>query len=164
MNFKKITAFLLTLLCVLASAGCAAKETGYVLADDATMGTGLNDEGYIAGVKATKYVTLPQVMGVTVPAEVGEASQEDLQEQIDFLLEQYAVDQKITDRAAVDGDAVRHREGRGVFGLAIFDAQPVEKFKDCPCGVAHRLLRSFPLNCTGAQMLRSSSREATRSP
>lgn len=66
----------------------------------------LDDNGMLQGVTATDYVTLPDFGALEIPAETSIAKEEDVQAQIDSLLENYATEKEVTDRAVADGDTV----------------------------------------------------------
>ncbi len=81
---------------------------------------GITDEGYFEGVTATKYVTLPEYKGIEVPKSVAEASQEDLDIQVEMLLEEYVTYESILDRAVADGDTI-HLDYVGTIDGVEFD-------------------------------------------
>ncbi len=66
----------------------------------------LTDEGYFKGIKASDYVTLPEYKGVSVPSSVFTASDTDLQQQLDGIMEKYTTYEEIKDRAVNDGDTL----------------------------------------------------------
>lgn len=66
----------------------------------------LTDEGFWKDVRALDYVTLPNYKGIEIPAEIQQVSDEELQEQIDSMLEDYTTTRQVTDREVEDGDTV----------------------------------------------------------
>lgn len=66
---------------------------------------GLDENGYWSGIKALDYVTLPEDFGSIVLKESDLTPTEDeLQQQMDSLLNQYTTSQPVTGRAAQSGD------------------------------------------------------------
>lgn len=66
----------------------------------------LTDEGYFRGVTALDYVTLPSLSEISLPEDVANVSDEDLQEEMDYRLSAFTTTQQVTDRAVEDGDIV----------------------------------------------------------
>ncbi|MGI5971671.1 MAG: FKBP-type peptidyl-prolyl cis-trans isomerase [Oscillospiraceae bacterium] len=66
----------------------------------------LDENGFFKGVDASDYVKLPDYKGISVPAEVLTASDEDVQAQIDGIMSRYTQYEQITDRAVEEGDTV----------------------------------------------------------
>ena len=66
---------------------------------------GLGDHGWFAGITASDYVTLPEIP-VVIPTSVSTVSDEEVQDEIDAILENYVTSEKITDRAVADGDSI----------------------------------------------------------
>ena len=60
---------------------------------------GLDENGYWKDIKATDYVTIPDLSKVTV-------SKEDIQKEIDILLTKYPNMKEVKDRAVKDGDTI----------------------------------------------------------
>ena len=70
-------------------------------------GAGLDDNGMIAGVKASDYVTLPSdIDNATVPLSEVEYSEESIESDIDSELENHKVLSTDADRTVADGDEV----------------------------------------------------------
>ncbi len=69
---------------------------------------GLDENGYFEGVRALDYVTLPEYEGIDVTRNMVEASEEDVQAQLDEVLAQYDSYVEVTDPAVLikDGDTV----------------------------------------------------------
>ena len=67
---------------------------------------GLDSNGFFKDVKASDIVTLPEYKGVAIDPSILEATDEQVQEQIDGVLESYTDFEHITDRAVEDGDRV----------------------------------------------------------
>ncbi len=68
---------------------------------------GLSEDGTYEGVDVLEYVTLPEdYAAIPVPAENCTASDEEVQEQVDTILANYAEAEHLTDVAVKDGDTV----------------------------------------------------------
>lgn len=69
---------------------------------------GLDENGYFEGVRALDYVTLPEYKGIDITPDLMEASETDLQAQLDDILAQYSTYTEITDPTVLikDGDTV----------------------------------------------------------
>ncbi len=105
---------LLALVLSLTMLGTALVACGENNGDNASDGNqsayskGLDENGYFAGVRALDYVTLPEYKGVDITPDMMEASEADLQAQLDEVLAQYSTYNEITDPAVLikDGDTV----------------------------------------------------------
>lgn len=103
---------LLALLLAGAMLGATLVSCGENSADDDTevpaYSKGLDENGYFEGVRALDYVTLPEYKGVDVTKDMIEASEEDLQAQLDDILAYYESYEEITDPSVLieDGDTV----------------------------------------------------------
>lgn len=119
-----MTAAVLTL----SLAACSEKETDTATAETASPETAATDEnaadpyayladfdyssifddnGYVAGVTASDYITLPEDLGLTLSEEANTVSDEDVASYIsENILVNYTETQEVTDRAAADGDTV----------------------------------------------------------
>ena len=68
---------------------------------------GLSEDGTYEGVDVLEYVTLPEdYAAIPVPAENCTASDEEVQEQVDIILANYAEAEHLTDVTVEDGDTV----------------------------------------------------------
>ena len=69
---------------------------------------GLDENGFIKGIKATDYVTLPEYKGLEIDKSLMEVSEDDVQVEIDQILSKYDSYVEITDESAAikDGDTV----------------------------------------------------------
>lgn len=100
MKVKRFCAgFLAAVLVVGGLTGCGAKKTF-------DYSQGLDEDGRWSDVNAADYVTLPQYVGIEIPAEEHTVTQEALDEQIQKYLDAYPVTQQVLDRAVEDGDTV----------------------------------------------------------
>ena len=124
MKFTKLIALLLAAATVGASfAACGSnggdgedtkgKDSEVTLAGDGEesdipYSKGLDANGFIKGVKATDYVTLPEYKGLDIDKSLIEASEDDVQKEIDDILAKYETYVEITDEnvAIKDGDTV----------------------------------------------------------
>ena len=66
----------------------------------------LDDNGFIEGVTASSYVTLPDYTNLTIPADEVAYTDEDLEEDIQTMVESYAAESTTTTKAIEDGDTV----------------------------------------------------------
>ena len=66
----------------------------------------LDENGFFAGVTASDIVTLPDYKGISIPEEYTIATAEELQEDVDTIMENYAEYVHVTDRAVEDGDTI----------------------------------------------------------
>lgn len=80
----------------------------YAYLADFSMSDGFDENGYLAGITATDYVTLPEGFDtLTIAADTATVSDEDLDTYISQnILSSYATDQEVTGRAAQEGDTV----------------------------------------------------------
>ena len=83
-------------------------ESAYDYLADFSFSQAYDDKGYLKDVTALDYVTLPDdYADITIDADLGQVTDEDISNYIDQnVLSQYATDEKVTDRAAADGDTV----------------------------------------------------------
>ena len=85
-----------------------ADESAYDYLADFSFSQAYDDKGYLKDVTALDYVTLPDdYADITIDADLGQVTDEDISNYIDQnVLSNYATDEKVTDRAAADGDTV----------------------------------------------------------
>lgn len=83
-------------------------ESAYDYLADFSFSQAYDDKGYLKDVTALDYVTLPDdYADITIDADLGQVTDEDISNYIDQnVLSNYATDEKVTDRAAADGDTV----------------------------------------------------------
>lgn len=81
----------------------AAEATTEVKEDTVDYGKGLNDDGTLEGVKAADYVTVCDYSSLKIAKKDIEASDSDVQSQIDSILANY---NQVTDRKVKKGDTV----------------------------------------------------------
>lgn len=99
----KITAFALCAVLAAGMTSCGSKiPTGGF--DGAS--SGLDENGFFEGIKASELVELPEYKGIEIDKDVSFVSDEEVQEQIDSVLSYYSYYEQVTDRLAVDGDTV----------------------------------------------------------
>ncbi|MBQ6052606.1 MAG: FKBP-type peptidyl-prolyl cis-trans isomerase [Clostridia bacterium] len=116
---KKTFSILLALLiAAFALASCSTEGQSNVVTDPVTGqkidydltnysdSDGLDVNGFFKDITALDYVTLPEYKGVRISAEVLEANEADVEEQIAGILDEYTTYDEITDRAVEDGDTV----------------------------------------------------------
>lgn len=85
-----------------------AADAEYAYLADFSFSDAFDENGYIKGVTASDYVTLPDdYADITIAADLGQVSDDDISNYIDTnVLANFATDEQITDRAAADGDTV----------------------------------------------------------
>lgn len=91
-----------------ATAETAVDESAYEYLADFTYSDGFDENGYLKGVTAADYVTLPDdYAAITIDAALGEVSEQDVTDYINSnILSSFATENQVTDRAAADGDTV----------------------------------------------------------
>lgn len=89
-----------------ASAETADAEYAYLA--DFSFSDAFDENGYLKGVTATDYVTLPDdYADITISANLGQVSDDDINDYIDSnVLSNFATTNEVKDRAAADGDTV----------------------------------------------------------
>ena len=108
MKKRIIALFIAAVLVLSVLAGCSTGSSSKYSYDltNYSPSDGLDVNGFFKGVTASDYVSLPEYKGITIPAEVLEAKDEDVEEQIESILAEYEAYEKITDRAVENGDSV----------------------------------------------------------
>ncbi len=103
MKFTRIAAFVMA----------AAMATSLVACNNTTAPSdtsltikGLDANGFFEGVKASEIVTSLEYKGIELPKSVKEASEEDIEEQIDIILEEYVTYEQIKEGTIEDGTTV----------------------------------------------------------
>ena len=86
----------------------SADDSAYDYLADFSYSDGFDENGYLKGVTASDYVTLPDdYAAITIDAALGEVSDEDVNAFIEQnYLSNFATTEQVTDRAAADGDTV----------------------------------------------------------
>lgn len=86
----------------------AVDESAYDYLADFSYSDGFDENGYLKGVTAADYVTLPDdYAAITIDAALGEVDDADVTDFINSnILNNFATENQVTDRAAADGDTV----------------------------------------------------------
>lgn len=85
----------------------STSDSGGDAADAVDFSAGLDENGHLTGIRALDYVTLPEdYKAIPVPAADAEVTEEEVNEQIETILSNYAKPEQITDRAIEDGEYV----------------------------------------------------------
>ena len=86
----------------------SADDSAYDYLADFSYSDGFDENGYLKGVTAADYVTLPDdYADITIDAALGEVSDEDVTAFIEQnYLSSFSTTEQVTDRAAADGDTV----------------------------------------------------------
>lgn len=86
----------------------SADDSAYDYLADFSYSDGFDENGYLKGVTAADYVTLPDdYADITIDAALGEVSDEDVTAFIEQnYLSNFSTTEQVTDRAAADGDTV----------------------------------------------------------
>jgi trigger factor len=84
--------------------GGSAPSSGETSADEGSFDNsyGIDENGFWEGVNALDYVEMFEYKGMTL----SDISDEDVQNEIDYMLEAFPAEKRITDRAVEDGDTV----------------------------------------------------------
>lgn len=85
-----------------------AADAEYAYLADFSFSDAFDENGYLKGVTATDYVTLPDdYADITIDADLGQVSEEDIDNYITSnVLSNFSTTEQVTDRAAADGDTV----------------------------------------------------------
>ena len=111
-----------------ASGESAAQEDPYAYLSDFDYSSIFDENGYVAGVKATDYVTIPQGFAPTLSDAANTVAEEDIQSYInENILVSYAETTQVTDRAAADGDTVNIDFAGSIDGVD-FDGGTAESY------------------------------------
>ena len=91
-----------------AAESTAADDSAYAYLADFNYAQAFDENGYLVGIKASDYVTLPEdYADITLSADLGTVSDASLNSYInENVLSQFATTEQVTDRAAEDGDTV----------------------------------------------------------
>ena len=91
-----------------AAESTAADDSAYAYLADFDYAQAFDENGYLVGIKASDYVTLPEdYADITISADLGTVSDASLNSYInENVLSQFATTEQVTDRAAEDGDTV----------------------------------------------------------
>lgn len=83
-------------------------ESAYEYLASFNYSDGFDENGYLKGVTASDYVTLPEdYADITIDASLGEVTDEDISDYINSnILSSFSTTNQVTDRAAADGDTV----------------------------------------------------------
>ncbi|MEA4823445.1 MAG: FKBP-type peptidyl-prolyl cis-trans isomerase [Clostridiaceae bacterium] len=86
------------------TAATSATDTGEVFSFSPS--DGLTEAGYFEGVDALSLVTLPEYVGITLPAEVHTPTEEAIQAEIDTLMQNFEYKENLTEGVIAEGDTV----------------------------------------------------------
>ena len=91
-----------------AAESTTADDSAYAYLADFDYAQAFDENGYLVGIKASDYVTLPEdYADITLSADLGTVSDASLNYYInENVLSQFATTEQVTDRAAEDGDTV----------------------------------------------------------
>lgn len=89
-------------------ASAETADAAYAYLADFSFSDAFDENGYLKGVTATDYVTLPDdYADITISANLGQVSDDDINDYIDSnVLSNFATTNEVKDRAAADGDTV----------------------------------------------------------
>jgi len=102
-TLKTILTGILIAALSLVSAGCYGRPK---TTDGFSPSSGLRDNGFFEGIKALNYVDLCDYVGIPVPNDVYEVSEESIKAELDSVLAGFITTKQVTDRAVADGDTV----------------------------------------------------------
>lgn len=91
-----------------AAESTTADDSAYAYLADFSYAQAFDENGYLVGIKASDYVTLPEdYADITLSADLGTVSDASLNSYInENVLSQFATTEQVTDRAAENGDTV----------------------------------------------------------
>ncbi|MGE5578978.1 MAG: trigger factor [Bacillota bacterium] len=113
---------LIAALALVGTAGCSGKaKTG----DGFSPSKGILDTGFFEGITALDHVELCEYVGIPIPNDVYEVSDESIQAEVNTILDQFASSKQVTDRAVVGGDTMNIDYVGRVDGVA-FDGGSTE--------------------------------------
>lgn len=96
-----------------------AASDAYAYLADFSLSDAFDENGYLKGVTAADYVTLPDLSTLTLSDEANTVSEDDVNSYIsDNILANFATSNQVTDRAAVDGDTVNIDYAGTIDGVA----------------------------------------------
>ena len=89
-------------------ASAETADAAYAYLADFSFSDAFDENGYLKGVTATDYVTLPDdYADITISADLGQVSDDEINDYIDSnVLSNFATTNEVKDRAAADGDTV----------------------------------------------------------
>ena len=89
-------------------ASAETADAAYAYLADFSFSDAFDENGYLKGVTATDYVTLPDdYADITISADLGQVSDDNINDYIDSnVLSNFATTNEVKDRAAADGDTV----------------------------------------------------------
>ncbi|UNC92218.1 trigger factor [Candidatus Contubernalis alkaliaceticus] len=79
--------------------GCSTNETF-------TYSHGIDENGFWKDITALDYVELCEYMGISIPRDIHEISDESVQTEVNKILADFTHEKQVKDRAVVDGDTV----------------------------------------------------------
>ena len=81
-------------------------ETGSYLTDPDLYGTGIDENGFLIGVRALDYVELFDYSALPIPANVHQVYEGDIQSNLDSILAEHITSEPVTDREVEHGDTI----------------------------------------------------------
>lgn len=120
-NFKKyLCTMVAVVMLVVLAAGCGSNNnpagsnnpsetpTGTVSESESTFfySEGIDENGFLQGIKALEYVDVAGYKALTIPSDVHLITEDILQAEIDSMLDYFSSTNQVTDRALADGDTV----------------------------------------------------------
>lgn len=85
---------------------------------DMPYSNGLDERGFWTGIRALDYVETLNYIGISIPNNIHQISDETLQTEIQGIMANFTTPTKITDRAIVDGDTVNVDYDGSIDGVA----------------------------------------------
>lgn len=106
--FKRILKTTTALLMITALLmGCSSSKTTLLSTDeDFAFSYGIDKDGFWKNIKAKDNVELCDYIGIVIPKEIHEVSDEAIQGEIDSLMTNFTEENQITDREIINGDTV----------------------------------------------------------
>lgn len=117
---RLLALFLVLFMSVILLAGCDSNKDESEDGLASLYSEGINDNGFLKGIKSLDYVEDFNYMGLEIPADSHQVTDDYLQYQIDTLMTGYISRIEITDRAVADGDTV-NIDYEGKINGAVFE-------------------------------------------
>ena len=117
---RLLALFLVLFMSVILLAGCDSNKDESEDGLASLYSEGINDNGFLKGIKSLDYVEDFNYLGLSIPADAHRVTDDYLQYQIDTLMTGYISRIEITDRAVADGDTV-NIDYEGKINGAVFE-------------------------------------------
>lgn len=151
-----LLATLVTLAMLVTLAGCGSGTSaggGLTIADETAFSysESLDENGHWVGIRALDYVDAFSYLGLTIPSEVHQITEDDVKSEIDMnILTYYEISEQVTDRAVADGDTINIDYVGTVGGAAFEGGDSNEEGKQVVVGDTELFAEDFLEQLIGA--------------